>query len=629
MTRILLTIVLLLASLPAFSAAPVASLVASRTTGTAPLCVHFDATGSTDADTTRPFHDLLYRWNFGNPGAGAWARGANTSWPKDLARGPVAAHCYETAGTYTARLQVCDETTCNSTSTTITVSNPDTTFSGTNTVCIGNSLPTAGAGGCPSGASVMASSDFTTARTTHVATGKRLLFKRGDTFSATTTYNAGSATGVQINAYGTGADPIVNFDIATSPYVFNFNTAGTPDWTIANIDFRGPGVSGRGQCFRWTGDITRLTIINVKCTDAGTGSGPSGTARATEFFSVNTVFTDYRAGMGWYGFVTKSAYLGGLYGTIYGMPAEHGLRLQQAFKTVIAHNDLTAMTATKAQITIRGYAHQTGATWSDTADSQYLVISVNKFDNRNYNNGNGSSGLGLTPGSNDDCHWGRDILVERNFFATGTNSLAPIFIKWPDVTVRNNILLAESTADGAHGQINPDNNGTCAGSDSPGSTAPADLPPLVERVHWYNNTFYTPTSYSASVSDLLQYSTLVNPVADTILRNNLGYVPNHSGSIFRWPKVNTTTNPVTSNNSTDSASGNQARATSPQFSSGTPATPRDFRIATASYGTAGGVAQFPATAEDFFLCRDRTGANRMGALVPAARAQCAGSAGSP
>lgn len=629
MTRILLTFILLMASLPVLSAAPVASMVASRTTGTAPLCVHFDATGSTDADTTRPFHDLLYRWTFGNPSAGVWTKGSNASWPKNQARGAVAAHCYETPGTYTARLQVCDSTTCSAASTTITVSDPNTTFSGTNTICIANSLPTAGSGGCPSGAAVAAFTDFVSARTTHVATGKRLLFKRGDTFTATTAYNTGAATNVHLAAYGAGADPIVNYDMASSPYLFNFNTAGTLDWVINGFDFRGPGVANRGQCFRFPENITRLTIINTKCNDDGRGNGAAGTARVTEFFSVNNEILNFRSGIAWYLFVTKGALLGDTYGTIYGMPAEHGVRLQHAYKTVVSFNEFRAVTATKAMLTIRSYAHTTGATWNADTDTQLIVVSDNKLDNRDLNNGNNSSGIGATPTSNNDCHWGRDIVIERNFIGLGTNSLSPISIKWPDVTVRNNIVLSESTADGRHLFVSPDQDGTCAGSDSPGSTAPADLPPTVTRTHVYNNTFYTPTTYGGSVSDLLQFSTLVLPVTDPIVRNNLAYVPNFTGTSLRWPKINTTTNPTTSNNTTDTAGGNQIKNTSPQFASATPTTPRDFRIATASYGTAGGIAQFPATVEDFFLCRDRTGANRIGALVPAARAQCAGTAGAP
>ncbi len=52
---------------------PALSVVAGRTTGVAPLAVFFDASGTTSsAVTSRPFHEIQYQWNFGDPGAGNW-----------------------------------------------------------------------------------------------------------------------------------------------------------------------------------------------------------------------------------------------------------------------------------------------------------------------------------------------------------------------------------------------------------------------------------------------------------------------------------------------------------------------------------------------------------------------------
>ncbi|MEK7706276.1 MAG: MopE-related protein, partial [Myxococcota bacterium] len=87
------------------------SLVAARTSGVAPLAVFFDASGTTDtAVTSRPFHELEYRWDFGDPAGGAtWAYGARPgSSSKNVALGPVAAHVFESPGTYTVALSVFD-----------------------------------------------------------------------------------------------------------------------------------------------------------------------------------------------------------------------------------------------------------------------------------------------------------------------------------------------------------------------------------------------------------------------------------------------------------------------------------------------------------------------------------------
>ncbi len=70
---------------------PVADLVATPTTGTAPLTVNFDATGSTDADGTI----VQYDFDFGDGNTASNSVGTET-------------HVYTMAGTYTASLSVTD-----------------------------------------------------------------------------------------------------------------------------------------------------------------------------------------------------------------------------------------------------------------------------------------------------------------------------------------------------------------------------------------------------------------------------------------------------------------------------------------------------------------------------------------
>src|SRR5687768_12167030 len=74
----------------------------SRVSGVAPLAVFFDSTGTVavagSLPTGRPFHDLSYCWDFGDPGSGAFSLTDNGS--KNEARGPVAGHVFQTPGTY-------------------------------------------------------------------------------------------------------------------------------------------------------------------------------------------------------------------------------------------------------------------------------------------------------------------------------------------------------------------------------------------------------------------------------------------------------------------------------------------------------------------------------------------------
>ncbi|HEY8371949.1 MAG TPA: PQQ-dependent sugar dehydrogenase [Pseudonocardiaceae bacterium] len=72
---------------------PTATLTAGPTSGAAPLTVHFDASGSSDADGD----EISFAWDFDGDGT-------------DDAHGPTATHTYTTNGSYQAKLTVTDAT---------------------------------------------------------------------------------------------------------------------------------------------------------------------------------------------------------------------------------------------------------------------------------------------------------------------------------------------------------------------------------------------------------------------------------------------------------------------------------------------------------------------------------------
>jgi len=83
-----------------------AYVLANKTSGVAPLSVHFDS-GAQEQD----FHDRQYEWDFGDVNSGHWV-GVNGSvgLSKNVDAGPIARHVYTQAGTYTATLTVRDAT---------------------------------------------------------------------------------------------------------------------------------------------------------------------------------------------------------------------------------------------------------------------------------------------------------------------------------------------------------------------------------------------------------------------------------------------------------------------------------------------------------------------------------------
>lgn len=631
----LIAFLLFLTSLPALAASPIAGLVTSRTSGTAPLCVHFDATGSTDADTSNPFRDLLYRWNFGDPGAGNWARGANTSLPKNLARGPVAGHCYETAGSYTARLQVCDATACVSTSQAIRVDDPDVDNSGltpagsnfttTNTTCFYNSVV---GSGCPTGATETASSDFDAAIAACLASGKRCLFKRGDTFAASvTTGLSGTITGAQVGAYGSGAKPI----ITTSGINF-FNLTGTlSDITFSDLEFVGAGIASKtGTFINFMAATTNMTFLRVTCRDHGACYSINGTGdsnHATGLFIVDGSMYSYTGGNGAFIGIKQSALMGNFVDDSRGpgypdcptCEAEHGLRIQYGQKSIVSHNYLGKAWTNKHQLTIRAAPRgSTGAVEDDNLDTNRMYVSDNYFDDTTL----GVWKVTVSPSGDTQCHWIRDVIFERNYSKANLSSTIHVKITAKRVTVRNNIGI--STASGNFASVSNNNGGTCTGD--PVVNAANAIP--VPDSNWIgNNTMYhTGPDAPGSLRMVYLDGSLVTGVTNSMAYNNLVYTTTET-SVSTVGTAGTTTgtlpSPLPGTNSTDT----QARTLNPF--TGTPTTAITFRPQTTSYAESGGTNLFPAVAEDFYLCRDRTGAVRYGALVPAARAQCSGTAGAP
>lgn len=158
---------------PSSGPKPTPQIAPSRTSGAAPLSVHFDATATTMTGVSRPFHDLDYHWDFGDAGS-----------VQPTGIGAVAGHVFQEPGTYTVTLTVTGENGGSTKQVTITVTDPDALWSGQDTICFSTNSDFSGA---PSGAQQITTSDFDNAINTHWAPGKRLLFKRGQTFQANQT----------------------------------------------------------------------------------------------------------------------------------------------------------------------------------------------------------------------------------------------------------------------------------------------------------------------------------------------------------------------------------------------------------------------------------------------------------
>ncbi|MCP4683114.1 MAG: PKD domain-containing protein, partial [Desulfobacterales bacterium] len=152
-----------------------ADIKASRVIGVAPLGVNFSAGADFSTDGNRPFHELFYSWDFGNPTSDIWAVSEKS---KNKASGPITAHIFEIPGTYVVSLAVADSNGRVSTEQIeITVQDPDEIYSGDNTICFSDTTNN-DFQGCPSGAVQIATDDISTIKSA-IASGKRILLGRG------------------------------------------------------------------------------------------------------------------------------------------------------------------------------------------------------------------------------------------------------------------------------------------------------------------------------------------------------------------------------------------------------------------------------------------------------------------
>ena len=595
MRFLLRCLVLLVVAVSAEAATPSLSCSYSTTGGStspAPLFVHVDCTATTDADTSKPFHDLQFRHTFGDPGAGTWSNGANTNASKNVATGAIAGHVYETAGTYTITTTVTDGTNIARTTQSITVADPDTVYTGTATVCFYNS--TVGTG-CPAGATQTASSDYDAALTSCFGTTKRCLFKRGDTFTASAATGLASAGPNTIGAYGSGALPVVNMTANDS--LLNITT-GTNDLRIMDINFVGSGSGAAQKGLNNGANVSGITVLRVTATNFGAATIGFGTGSFTVTNTVvqDSTLTGSAASIDLY---MRIASGGAVLGNVIGPTGPSGfqaLRLDRWQRSVVAHNTIThGGAATVNVVALRAQAHVTTA-----EDSFYDIFSDNKIIEGTITPG-AFVAYGPIGGSDDARIY--DQINERNWYVssayTGASAVQGLVVSAVRATVRNNLF---------------DLSLPVAGLDRVGiSVGKVSSEPTPDDVQLLNNTIYSSQTGAAAGSAVRIFTSTNTVVKNTLCRavSMSKCVDNVSG-----------TGVVTATNSSNA----QMTGTDPSFDN-TASPPSGFRIGTGSYAATGGTALFPSSNSDFFDCDDTTANEHIGAFVPRVRARCRSAAG--
>ncbi len=589
----------------------------SRTSCVSPCAVYFDAQGTTSSLTTRPFHELLHNWDFGDvvsgaagtctdgapvareQGQGSYCTGVVTANPnslqpldsKNFARGPEAAHVFEcltssptySAGfcTYTVTLRasqgdadfdgVWDATEYKTTTTTITVQEADNYYANT-TACVANGVtPVAGSNGCPSGANnVQDQANAATAISAAFGANgcgastpcKRVLFRRGDSFSHQATYT--TAGPIHIGSYGSGTKPI----LGGSGNVFQVNAS---DWRFVDIGLDMADAADATGVYSTTTNVTNILELRVDCvggqcmqTSGGSISGStSGQWDGLFVFDSTCQSPRLDTGNG-----DNCFYLSGVRVVMIGNHCDMDSGSEHCFRTyaqrvVESHNTGEGIPAGRAFITNRSFNWTAGEGHPANTYSGTAVISLN----REGTNVGGGVGYGPTNKNFDErC---RDVIIESNrTFTRYTGACVD------SVTIRNNI----------HNYSGGD-----AVTYDPPSMDFATWPayPARTNFHIYNNT-----TFASATSDIQCFSHTGADVGYTYSdwtatwRNNLCIAPNDN--INADVTFYTDTGITLTTCATCNTGGSGEIRTNPL--SGTPSALSDFQPTNSSYPDGRGIS---------------------------------------
>jgi hypothetical protein len=404
---------------------------ASRVAGVAPLLVFFDTVGTTAAATERPFQDLAYCWDFGDEDAGSFA---TTGRSRNQAKGPVSAHVFETPGTYAVTVSARDaDGLVASRAVEVVVEDPDDVFAGAATTCF------SGSGtfdGCPDGAGQVTTSDLGMLRD-EIASGKRLLLRRGETFTGSVGINVPGPG--MVGAFGEGERPVV--EASSTVFRISDKEPQFSDWRLVDLDVQGQ--SDEAEIVNITGTAPNLLLLRVRGERIGAGimaadsvidyyneNGYPGNDIPDVLGMQDCELRELVGGSG-HNLSLISARRLAILGTVGddSTGGEHVLRLPYVDRGVLSNNDLG--NAPNPRHVIKLHAPNV----NKDKYTERMVISDNIFRST----GGHAWSVAISPQDDGKDERIRDIVIERNLFLPGTASV-PLIIAAQDVLVRGNIF---------------------------------------------------------------------------------------------------------------------------------------------------------------------------------------------
>jgi hypothetical protein len=472
----------------------------------------------------------------------------------------VAAHLYRTSGSdasYTTTVTATDGTNTASCNLGVTAYDPNGAngFPGAATTCVSSSgTPVAGSGDCPVGAAVLSTSSVQTALANAYGSGKRLLFKCGDTFTGDSGGN-NNMNGVKaaVGAYGGCQDtqtgrPILKNTGGNALLQFS-GTSGNV--MISDLDCEGAGIGGAnliGGCIQETDApqiAYQVTIYNVlanaevesyayrACSQCGfVQSAMTGMGNSTSNTWIGTwINVDAYSHYPWTGNTFNNNYYQAVIGshfdggTTYARNNAETVRIFSCQYCYVANSDFENAGPGYAQLKMHDGG--TGPTWIGQY-TQYVEIGDNYFAGLS-----GANAVEIAPQADIDDERLRYIVIDRNvWWQSQATSGRQLLVSGQYISVRDNAFYLG------------------ADSSSGLQVCQRGIEPAPQYVEGYNNSFYAASgSYSGAAITIASNCDAGSiDTANSYFQNNLGYFPGNQGGTISIVQNGSGSGNVISNN---------------------------------------------------------------------------------
>ena len=414
----------------ATEASSVFSISAVVTSGVAPLAVQFRLIKDGAELNSDDFHNIDVTWNSGDASDSRHVSGT-------AARH---IHVYESSGSFTASADIITSSVTSSLTLDITVTDPETEFSGSSTIVISTGSDFTGK---PTGATEVTETDFRTSIDTYLEAGKRVLFKRGDVFTSDEASKwSVTVTGPAIlGAWGTATGEDSRGIASNNPVVAYSGSGGCfgpgescdglrwMDFTLSDAGIT--SVSPINEVFDGTPDNTLLLRLKADGFYGGM-INKSGGGTNIVIADIQNTGTTYKAC-----FYLIGSHIAVIGSQIQGLgnstPNEHTIRSAGVDYLTILYNNLKHNIGSKEILTIR-------------TDSRWGVIHGNTLTGNDDDNG---VLLGIHPQSTSHNESVPDHIIDSNRFiyAGGADpSVKGMDIEAQQISIKNNIALFDGVA---------------------------------------------------------------------------------------------------------------------------------------------------------------------------------------